>query len=351
MGSADQAGIAGIYPLNRLSQAGLGQLSGGMRTIELPAGQVLFRIGETSPSHYFLLAGKVDLVDGSGRLFMSMQVVPGGAAVPLPQGIPSGHEARVAEPSRLLAIERQLLNTVLLLDQPDSAHAIELSYAGAGAGAAWREAFLRARGYARIGRDRLDQLFRLMEPVTLPAGAVFIREGEMADYFYVVAEGFCEVTRCLQDLPEPMRVAQYGPGASLGEDALLSDNPRNASVRMLTDGRLMRLSAEAFRSLLKPALALPVSYAEAGDMLARGARWLDVRLPREVSGRRLSGGIYIPHPVVRARLFTADPACSYIVVCEGGRDSPVIAYMMSKYGYAARYLDGGFAAIPPEALY
>ncbi|AXQ31341.1 hypothetical protein D0B54_22815 [Solimonas sp. K1W22B-7] len=335
-----------IYPLNRLSPEALAQLSAGLRLREVAAGTRLFGVGETPASHYYLLAGRVELLDAHGRLLLAPEVAPGAAPVALPQDVPSAQELRVAAPSRLLEVDRELLNQVMLSDQPDSAHAIELAYADAVPGGAWPEAFLRARGYAGIGRDRLDQLFRALLPVPVRAGDCFIREGETADCFYIVAEGSCEVTRRLPDLPEPMRVAEYGPGATLGEDGLLAQSPRNASVRMLTDGCLMRLSGDDFRRLLQPALALPVSYAEAREMAGSGARWLDVRLPGEIGGRRLPEAIYIPHPVVRARLFTADPSYRYIVVCDNRRDSPVIAYMMSKYGYDARYLEGGYDAIP-----
>lgn len=335
-----------VYPLNQLGPQGLAQLSAGLRPLRLAAGERLSLGGAAQSQVHYLLAGRIELFDGAGRLFLTLAVAPGEAAQPAP----GAHELRAAADSRLLALDRALLNEVMLREQPDSAHAIELGYSAAAPDAAWKQAFLRARGYGGIGRDRLEQLFRRLQPLTVKAGEVFIREGEPADCCYIVAEGSCEVTRRLEDLPEPMKVNEYGPGATLGEDGLLSQAPRNATVRMLVDGRLMRLSATDFRQLLQPALALPVSYDEARGMIAEGARWLDVRLPREINGWRLPEAIYIPHPVVRSRLFTADPAHRYIVVCDSRRDSPVIAYMLSKYGYDARYLEGGFAAIPPDAL-
>ena len=334
-----------LYPLNRLSPAALEELSAGMQQRDLAAGEVL---DGAAHFHSYLLAGRLELANAAGRALLAFAVGNGGAPVVLPEDLPPGQSMRAAEACRLLQVDRRMLDAATLREQPDSAHALELGYAAPGA--AWREAFLRARGHTLIGRDRLEQLFRALEPQRVIAGECFIREGDAADCYYIVAEGNCEVTRRLPDLPEPMRVAEYGPGATLGEDGLLSGSPRNASVRMLTDGCLMRLSAADFHRLLLPALALPVSYPEARAMTAEGARWLDVRLPAEIGGRRLPEALYIPHPVVRARLFTADPAYRYIVVCDSCRDAPVIAYMMSKYGYDARYLEGGYDAIPAQDL-
>jgi len=334
-----------LYPLNRLSAAALAELSSGLRQRELAAGAAL---GDTAACHSYLLAGRLELFDAAGRVLLGFTVAEGGVPVALPEDLPPGQQLRADAACRLLEVDRRMLDAAMLREQPDSAHALELAYAAPGA--AWREAFLRARGHAAIGRDRLEQLFRVLVPQRVKAGESFIREGDAADCYYIVAEGSCEVTRQLPDLPEPMRVAEYGPGATLGEDGLLAGSPRNATVRMLTDGCLMRLSADDFRRLLLPALALPVSYADALVMVGEGARWLDVRLPAEIGGRRLPESLYIPHPVVRARLFTADPAYRYIVVCDSQRDAPVIAYMMSKYGYDARYLEGGYDAIPPQHL-
>jgi rhodanese-related sulfurtransferase len=93
-----------------------------------------------------------------------------------------------------------------------------------------------------------------------------------------------------------------------------------------------------------------VNFAEAQAMIAAGARWLDVRMPEEAQGRRLPHSLCIPHPVARARLFTADPSVRYVCVCASGRDSPVIAFTLCKYDIDAVYLDGGFERVPASAL-
>jgi rhodanese-related sulfurtransferase len=182
--------------------------------------------------------------------------------------------------------------------------------------------------------------------VYLKAGQLLIRQGEPADYFYVIGEGRCEVLRGFTSRDKPVRVAEYGAGACLGEDALISNRLRNASVRMLTDGRIMRFDGDDFRFYLKRALARPVDYREAEQMVARGSRWLDVRMPDEArDGPHFANSLRIPHPIVRGRLFTADPTLSYVVVCAQGHDAPVIAFTLTKHGFDAYYLKHGAAGI------
>jgi rhodanese-related sulfurtransferase len=218
--------------------------------------------------------------------------------------------------------------------------------------ASWQEEFLRqGPGFQRIAAHDLRLVFELMTPLTLASGSIVIEQGAPSDYFYVVAEGRCEVLRMFVGGRQPTRVADYGPGATVGEDALISGYPRNATVRMMTDGIMMRMEGDDFRFLIKRALLKAVEYPEAREMITRGSLWLDVRMPEERdAGPSIPGSIAIPHPIVRARHSAPDPDRSYIVVCENGHDSAVIAFSLCKYGFDAYYLKDGIRTIPADQL-
>jgi MFS family permease len=72
------------------------------------------------------------------------------------------------------------------------------------------------------------------------AGDVLIREGDRGDLFYVIVEGTVEITRGGE------HVSEQGPGAYVGEIALLRDVPRTASVTAKTQLRLLALEREPF---------------------------------------------------------------------------------------------------------
>jgi len=72
------------------------------------------------------------------------------------------------------------------------------------------------------------------------AGDVLIREGDPGDLFYVIVEGTVEITRGGE------HVSEQGPGAYVGEVALLRDVPRTASVIAKTPLRLLALEREPF---------------------------------------------------------------------------------------------------------
>src|SRR3546814_2720421 len=73
-----------------------------------------------------------------------------------------------------------------------------------------------------------------------------------------------------------------------GEEALIADERRNASVTTLTRARLMRLAKDDFRKLLNEQLERRLPFADARKMVDAGqARWLDVRLPSEFQNHSL----------------------------------------------------------------
>ena len=184
-------------------------------------------------------------------------------------------------------------------------------------------------------------MFMRMEQVNLEAGHVVVKQGDPGDYFYVVIEGRCVVTREVPN-QKPVRLAELESGSCFGEEALISDSPRNATVTLLTYGKLTRLSKADFRSLLNEPLARKIKFVDACAEIGSGAaKWLDVRMPTEVAALPLAGAINIPLFMLRMKLSQLDPNVRYIVVCDSGRRSSVAVFVLSQKGYDVSMLDGG----------
>jgi voltage-gated potassium channel len=94
-----------------------------------------------------------------------------------------------------------------------------------------------------VGAAVIADVAQLLRPRDYPAGAVIVRRGERGDCMYFVASG--EVA--IRVSPESIRL---GPGDFFGELALLTGDPRNATVVALRQCTLLRLDIVDFRQLL-----------------------------------------------------------------------------------------------------
>ncbi|HID49208.1 MAG TPA: cyclic nucleotide-binding domain-containing protein [Chromatiales bacterium] len=180
----------------------------------------------------------------------------------------------------------------------------------------------------------LKPLLERMESIRVRKGENLIEQGKSGDYYYVLTEGEARVTRMVE-------LAMLKPGSSFGEEALLSGSVRNASVSMLTDGVVMRLSREDFNELLKEPLLSRLAPEEARLREAKGARWLDVRHAREYHHSHLPGAINIPLHELRLRMDELDKATPYICYCGTGRRSSAAAFLLAQNGFEVSVLNGG----------
>jgi MFS family permease len=90
----------------------------------------------------------------------------------------------------------------------------------------------------------IEQLARGLEVVTVPAGQVVFRQGDVGDRYYVVESGEVEV------VGDGALVTALGPGEGFGEIALLRDSRRTATVVARTDVRLRALLSHRFLSVV-----------------------------------------------------------------------------------------------------
>ena len=87
---------------------------------------------------------------------------------------------------------------------------------------------------------------------------------------------------------------------------------------------------------------------QARQMVADGAKWLDVRLPSEFENYHLDDAVNIPLYFIRLKLQALDPDTKYIVVCDTGRRSSAAAFILSERGFEAYVLEGGLTLSDTE---
>lgn len=108
-----------------------------------------------------------------------------------------------------------------------------------------RVAALRRVSLFAATPDRvLAGVARVVDEVEVPAGGVLITQGAVEDWLFVVVDGTLEVTT-------PGGAIRLGPGAVVGEFAVLDPQPRSATVVAVTNSLVFRLSKPAFDQALE----------------------------------------------------------------------------------------------------
>jgi rhodanese-related sulfurtransferase len=203
---------------------------------------------------------------------------------------------------------------------------------------------LQTKAFHKVPPANIQAIFMRMQRMDYRAGEVVIKQGDEGDYFYVVVKGTCVVTRETPLNKEGIKLAELKMGDTFGEEALISEAKRNATVTMTSDGYLMRLGKEDFRTLLNEPFLQWVDYEQAKDIVSSGGQWLDVRLPSEFEHYRAPNAINIPLYSIRLKMKSLDRNTHYVVCCDTGRRSSAAAYILSERGYQASVLRGGLAA-------
>jgi CRP-like cAMP-binding protein len=101
--------------------------------------------------------------------------------------------------------------------------------------------------FSHCNKKQLASIAQLSDLVQVPAGTELIREGETGHEFLVFAEGTGEVRR------KGRKIDTIGPGDFVGEIALLTGAPRNATVKTTSNAMLLAVTSRAFGGLLDEA--------------------------------------------------------------------------------------------------
>jgi CRP-like cAMP-binding protein len=336
--AVDAERLASLYPLDGLQADNLEQVALETNVEEFARGAELFRAGDTDGSTLYLLSGTIrgDYPDGRVKRIeaagLQGRYAVGDVRPRRFNAIVESAHATVAR------VDRRFLEKVLTWDQLGRDENFRHREASPDA-TRWVFRLLRSRALHRLPSASIERMFQEFEEVPVAKGQTIIREGDAPDYFYVLKLGAADVIK------DDTCVAQLGHGDIFGEDALLANAPRNATVTMTEEGRLMRLSRKAFEEVLKPPAVDWLSPAAASTLARQGATLIDVRLPEEFSERAIKGASNVPLYRLRETVADYDRKGKYIVYCNTGERSAAAAFILHKLGFTVFAIQGGLSAL------
>jgi CRP-like cAMP-binding protein/rhodanese-related sulfurtransferase len=331
----DIAILRSFSPLDGLKVENLHALARKTQVRELDGGRVLFKEGDTDKRTFYLVSGSVEL-RAEDRIVGTVRAGTPEARAALAPGLPRKFTARAVTDLSYIMIDSDLLDVLLTWDQTGQYEVAELHGDGLDVTGDWMTTLLQTKAFHRIPPANIQAIFMRMQRINYRERDVVIKQGTEGDYFYVVVAGKCVVTRETPLNKEGIKLAELGPGDSFGEEALIAEAKRNATV--------MRLGKNDFQTLLNEPLLQWVTHDKAKEIVRGGGKWLDVRLPSEFQNFRIEDAVNIPLYFIRLKLNALDKNIPYIVCCDTGRRSSAAAYILSERGFEAYVLKGGLAA-------
>ena len=158
----------------------------------------------------------------------------------------------------------------------------------------WMIALLRSPIFKRLPPVNVQKILMALEDVHFKKDEVILTQGSEGDYYYLIKNGECLLTRKPSPKAKEIRLAQLTTGDTFGEDALISGAVRSLTVTALTDISLLRLDRQLFLSLIKNPTLKFVNYSEMQAAIKQGSVLLDVRTPDEYVSGHLDGSINEP---------------------------------------------------------
>jgi CRP-like cAMP-binding protein len=343
-----------FHPFSELAPEYVARVASRCDIQSVAKGKIVFQRGKNLSYLAYLLEGQVNLVDAS---FQAASLCAGepAAEYALNELNPSKSSAVAAQHVKVLTVDRALLDRVMadaegdngdvdiVGDLMESEPALgPINYLNAYANADstlsesdvqdWMSMLVDSPLFDSLPAANIQQLFHRFKPIDVARGDVVLREGDQGDFFYVIAIGGAKVSSICGTTLE------LSAGEYFGEEALVGDTTRNATVTMTSDGVLMRLNKADFIHLLQEPL---VKYVEFDQLEQMGPQTeiIDVRLPVEHRHFCVRGSRNIALGRLREKIASLDPGITYVVTDDGGSRSKVAVQLLLQTGRSAVILN------------
>ena len=337
----DPQKLAHLYPLDSLRRDTLEHVAAESSLIHYGAGELVFRAGDIDEDLVYLLSGDIEGQYPDGRVKqISADSLQG--RYPLGEAQPRRFTAQVSiGGAEVVRMDRRSTEKLLAWDQLCRRRS---EMADSAEDQRWVFRLLGSRAFHKLPTGNIERMFSAFEETWAPSGTAVITEGDAPDNFYVIKQGTASVTKTIDG--QPVVVAYLVRGDCFGEDALLSNSRRNATVRVLEDSRLMQLSRPEFETVLKPPAVDWISVEQATELTRSGARVVDVRLPSEFRQRALRDAINLPLAQLReGAVEQLDRRTPVLVYCNTGERSAAACFILTRLGYDVKALQGGLARV------
>lgn len=339
--SIEKSLLQTLVPVNALTEDHLDTLLRDTSMEVICPGQSICSIGDRDNKTVYLLSGQVliQAIQGDSTVLSADNAR---CRFPLSNSQPRTERIIAVNDCLLIRFDTESLDRMLAWDQASTYLMLDINaQRDFDEDADWLMTLLKSNLFYKVPPMNIRKIIKQFNPTYLSAGEVVIRQGEVGDGCYFIKEGTVSVYQALNERFSPEPVNELGPGRCFGEDALVNNAPRNATIVMKTNGVLMKLDKLSFYQLLKTPTVATLSFSEAEASVS--PLWIDVRTQDEYEAGHYDGAVNMPLNLLKlkSRMLVGSQAC--IIYCNSGRRSEAAAYLLTEEGFNCRVLAGGIS--------
>ncbi len=340
--------LARCYPFDQIDPAEIEPLLKRMDVRNYKRGQMLLRRHTAQADKLsYLLSGSAEL----RRSFFDRQLVKAGedlALQPIDYLLMSdGGQVVAIDDCVVLQVSRDIIDRGLAAGTSQDYSVTSLQdtdltedylVSDSAVAVDWMSRFLQSQLAQNLPAQCIQNLLASLQPLDVAKGEIIVRRGESGDAMYVVTRGTASVCVDEQSVFHGREIVLL-PGDYFGEESLVADTLRNASVVMEDNGAVARLDRAAFDKFVRPHLIREADDAMMERCLGAGVTdtlaVIDVRFPVEFRRDALPASTNIPISILRARLTLLDKTRQHVVTRNGGRRSELAVFLLRQAGFDA----------------
>lgn len=335
----DRITLKTLEPLNRLNPILLDELAAKSIVEDVPADKIICRNGDKDPRQIYLLSGEIEVVV-PGQTKTNIIKSTSALKTPIAQGSPRTETIKTKTASTLLYIDADLLE-LLMSDEPELTTNYEVTEISADDSDDWMLTFLQSPAFLQLPTANIQKLLTHLEEIPAKKGQIVINQGGKDDNYYIIKSGSCNVHRQPYEGSASVLLATLPVGSGFGEEALISNGSRNATITMRENGSLMRLKKNDFLTLLINPLIKYFEHNETQKKLNEGCVVIDVRTEEQAKQKPLDGAVNIPLSMLRVKFDSLNSDREYLLVCNDSSQSSAAAFLMIQNGFKSSVLRGG----------
>lgn len=320
----------------RLSDSFLAEIQQRLETVIVPAGAEIIKQNTPAKDIYFIKEGEVEITKrtrhGQEAKITTLKAGSSFGEMALLTCSPRNNTVKSLSEVQLLCLSRKDFEEIIMLDSSLKS-LIENNICA----------------YKDYNQIKTFQPLALLAPEKTPAlmerftekkfrqGEKIIAEGEPGDHYYIIKEGRASV------ISKGEEIARIKVGDGFGEEAIMRDKSRNATITALTDMTVFSLDKADFNTLLEASF-LEFSFSDEipEEDMARYI-FIDARIPPEYEEEHIAGAINIPLEELRSKFCEMDKNQEYLTYCTFDSRGKAAAFLMSTMGFRARHLRGGIS--------